>query len=59
MAVMLLLSSVAWVAMHRGDLLTWSTGMWLALGLLGAGISLRAAVKLRNVAARTSFRGRG
>jgi uncharacterized membrane protein len=58
LAVMLLMSAAAWMALHHGDLLTKITGMWLVLGVLGAVVCLRAQVKLQNGESRSSRRRR-
>jgi hypothetical protein len=56
LAVMLLIVALAWVALHRSDLVTRMTGMWLALFVLGGAVCLRAELKLRYGVSRASRR---
>ena len=58
-SAMLLMASAAWVALHVRDMWTLVTGMWMAFGVVGVVVCLRAQLKLRYGAAPASRRRRG
>jgi hypothetical protein len=53
---MLLVLSAAWVVLHFGDMWTLVNAMWMAIGLLGVLVCVRAELKLRYGVSRASRR---